>query len=163
MQPPDQIPRSARPVAQALEAAGHRSEIRLLAGDARSAEEAAAALGVEARQIVKSMVFRGADAGRLVVVLIGGDRQVDLAAVGEELGEAVKRADPDWVREQTGYSIGGIPPLGHRTAPTVLIDRNLLPEETLWAGAGAPNAMFRTAGADLVGITGGAVADVARR
>ncbi|MFN8164522.1 MAG: YbaK/EbsC family protein [Solirubrobacterales bacterium] len=146
-----------------MDVAGHSSEFRILAGEAHSAQEAAAALGVGEHQIVKSMVFRGSAADRLVVVIIGGDRQVDLAVVGKELGEEVRRADPSWVREQTGFAIGGIPPLGHRNSATVLIDRSLLTEEILWAGAGTPTAMFRTAGADLGTITGGTVVDVARR
>ncbi|HEY5333899.1 MAG TPA: YbaK/EbsC family protein, partial [Solirubrobacterales bacterium] len=126
-------PRAARRVAAALEAAGHPTEIHLIEESTRTVAEAAAALGVKQGQILKSMVLRGGSEDRLVLVILSGDRQVDLARVAAVLDEPVERADPDWVRERTGFSIGGIPPIAHRTPPTVLIDRDLLTEEILWA------------------------------
>jgi prolyl-tRNA editing enzyme YbaK/EbsC (Cys-tRNA(Pro) deacylase) len=155
------LPRAVQRVADALAAAGATAEIRLVDGSAHTAGEAAEALGVEVGQIVKSMVFRGAAGDRLVLVLVSGERRVDLARVAAELGEAVERADPGWVRERTGFAIGGVPPLGHLSEPTVLIDRRLPAEAVLWAGAGTPRAMFSIGGAELVALTGGVVADVA--
>ncbi|MGE0065728.1 MAG: YbaK/EbsC family protein [Solirubrobacterales bacterium] len=159
----ESLPSSVQRVARALEAADHPSAIEILGSSTHTAQEAADALGVEQRQILKSMVFRGTPSNRLVVVIVGGHRQVDLARVGEELGEVIKRADPDWVQQRTGYPIGGIPPLAHDTPSTVFIDREVLGEETLWAGAGSANAMFRTSGTSLALLTGGVVADVAKR
>lgn len=156
----DALPPAARRVAEALREAGHPAEIRVVDGGARTAEEAAAALGVETRLIVKSMVFRGGSSDRLVLVVLAGDRRVDLSRVAAELGEAVERAEPNWVRERTGFAIGGIPPLAHSTAPTVVIDRALRAESVLWAGAGTPDTLFRTSGPDLERLTGGVLADV---
>lgn len=120
-------------------------------------------VGVETRQILKSMVFRSTPGDHLILVILSGDRQVDLARVNLELDESVERADPDWVLARTGYAIGGIPPLGHKTPPTVLIDQGLLDESILWAAAGTPNTMFRTSGGDLETLTGGTVVEVAKR
>lgn len=161
--PSNPLPRAAGRVAEALRTAGQPSEIKTLETGAHTAQAAADAVGVEVRQIVKSMVFRGTPGDRLVLVILSGDHQVDLARVSDELGEAVERADADWVRERTGFAIGGIPPLGHKTPPTVLIDRDVLDEDVLWAGAGTPDTMFRTSGASLEALTGGVVVDVAKR
>ncbi|MGD9737362.1 MAG: YbaK/EbsC family protein [Solirubrobacterales bacterium] len=158
----DSLPSAARRVAEALAAADHPTEVRLLDEHAHSADAAAAALGVTPRQIVKSMVFRGKAKDRLVLVLLPGDLRVDMAMAAAALGEVVERADPDWVRERTGYSIGGIPPLGHATAPAVVVDRRLLDQDVLWAGAGTPRALFRTGGRELAAMVGGVLADVGR-
>lgn len=156
---PDSLPRAVNRVVQALNEAGHETEIRLLDTQAPTAQTAAAAIGVEMRNIVKSMVFRG-PGDRLVLVVLSGDRRVDVARVADELGGAVERADPDWVRAQTGFAIGGIPPVGHQTDPVALIDRGLLAEEVLWAAAGTPNSLFKTSGRELETLTSGVVADV---
>lgn len=157
-----ELPRAAKRVAAALEAADHAAEILLIEESTRTVAEAADALGVERRQILKSMVLRGVGGDRLVLVVLSGDRQVDLGRVAGVLDEAVERADPDWVRRRTGFSIGGIPPVAHRTPATVLIDRDLLDEEVLWAAAGSPHAVFKTSGAGLEALTGGTVAELGR-
>lgn len=156
------LPEPVRRVAAAIEVTGGTPDIRLLDQRTHTVEEAAGALGVDARQIVKSMVFRGDHEGRLVLVVIAGDRQVDLAKVSAILDEKVKRAEPDWVRERTGFEIGGIPPLAHATPATIVIDAGVDGDEDLWAGAGTSRAMFRTSGRGLRHATGGTVADVAR-
>lgn len=157
------LPGPVRRVAAALEAAGQRADVRLLDQQTHTVEAAAGALGIGAHQIVKSMVFRGEREGGLILVVLTGDRQVDLAKVSVVLDEAVKRADPDWVRERTGFEIGGIPPLAHATPATIVVDAGIDGNEDLWAGAGTPRAMFRITGCGLREATGGTVADVSRK
>ena len=128
----------------------------------RTSEDAAAAIGCTVAEIAKSLVFKAAS-GRPVLVIASGTNRVDEKKVRALLGEKIARADADFVREATGYAIGGVPPLAHATAPVVLIDGDLEAFETIWAAAGTPNAVFRLTPADLVRLTGGQVADVAKR
>jgi prolyl-tRNA editing enzyme YbaK/EbsC (Cys-tRNA(Pro) deacylase) len=128
----------------------------------RTSEDAAAAIGCTVAEIAKSLVFKAAS-GRPVLVIASGTNRVDEKKVRALLGEKIARADADFVREATGYAIGGVPPLAHATAPVVLIDGDLETFETIWAAAGTPNAVFRLTPADLVRLTGGQVADVAKR
>ena len=148
------LPPAAQRVADALTARGHRGAVRILDDSARTAAEAAAALGVHRRQIVKSLVFRGRESGAPVLVLVGGCTRVDTAALAAALGEPVARADADWVRAQTGFAIGGIPPLGHAQPLNTIADTPLTAEAELWAAAGTPHAVFPLAGAQLVELTG---------
>lgn len=132
----------------------------------RSAAEAAAAIGCDVAQIAKSLVFRAEPGALPVLVVASGANRVDQKALPErfaaELGPVrIERADAAFARAATGFAIGGIPPVGHDTAPIVLIDRDLLAFEEIWAAAGTPNAVFRLSPADLVAITGGTVGPVA--
>lgn len=151
---------NAERVAAALEDAGAPGTVRELADSTRTAAQAADALGVPVGAIVKSLVF-AAD-GAPVLVLASGDHQVDTTAVARTLGAAhVGRADPDLVRDATGYPIGGVAPVGHpRPLPTV-VDRHLASFDVLWAAAGTPNAVFPTTYDELVRLTGGTPADIA--
>jgi prolyl-tRNA editing enzyme YbaK/EbsC (Cys-tRNA(Pro) deacylase) len=128
----------------------------------RTAEDAAAAVGCTVAQIVKSLVFRGAESGRPVLVLVSGAHRVEEKKVSAEIGERIERADANFVREATGFSIGGVPPVGHKIPPIALVDETLLRFAEIWAAAGTPNAIFRLTPADLVAITGGRVLAVAR-
>jgi prolyl-tRNA editing enzyme YbaK/EbsC (Cys-tRNA(Pro) deacylase) len=128
----------------------------------RTAAEAAAAIGCEVAQIAKSLIFRAEPSGRAVLVIASGAKRVDERKVGEILGEKIVRADADFVREKTGFAIGGVPPLGHAEPLTTLIDESLSAFATIWAAAGTPNAVFRLTPADLVRLTGGRRAAVAR-
>ena len=156
-QTPDSLPASARRVADALAARGHDGEVRILSDSARSAAEAAAALGVDQRQIVKSLVFRARRSGEPVLVLVGGTSRVHTELLREVLGEPVARADADWVREVTGFSIGGVPPLGHSRPLLTVADEALVGESELWAAAGTPHAVFPLAGNELESLTGARV------
>ena len=127
----------------------------------RTAEEAAAAIGCTVAEIAKSLVFRSAS-GRSVLVVACGVNRVDEKKAAALIGEKIARADADFVREATGFAIGGVPPVGHATAPVVLIDESLMAFETIWAAAGTPNAVFRLTPAELVALTEGTVAAVAR-
>jgi prolyl-tRNA editing enzyme YbaK/EbsC (Cys-tRNA(Pro) deacylase) len=155
------LPRAARRVAQALAASGHSGEIRILSDSARSAAEAAAALGVAQEQIVKSMVFRGRSSDSPVLALVGGRSRVDPALLAACVGEPVGRADADWVRERTGFAIGGVPPVGHSEPLRTVADRSLLALALLWAAAGTPHAVFPLRGDELVALTGAELADIA--
>jgi prolyl-tRNA editing enzyme YbaK/EbsC (Cys-tRNA(Pro) deacylase) len=146
-------------VAAALRGGDASGEIRELADSTRTAEEAAAALGVPVGAIVKSLVFT-AD-GDPVMVLASGDHQVDTVVIATTLGAGkVRRADADTVRAATGYPIGGVPPVAHSTDLRVLVDRHLATYDVLWAAAGTPHAVFSTSFDELVRLTGGDPADV---
>jgi prolyl-tRNA editing enzyme YbaK/EbsC (Cys-tRNA(Pro) deacylase) len=146
-------------VRAALIAAGHPDTIQVFPEGTRTSAEAAVAVGCEVAQIAKSLVFRGAD-GRPVLVIASGANRVDTGKVASVLGGAVKRADADWVREWTGFAIGGVAPLGHVTPPHVLVDADLLALDPVWAAAGSPMHVFRSTTAEIVRISGGRVADV---
>ena len=151
---------SARRVQAALEAKGFDFEIREFPESTRSAEDAAAAVGCEVGQIAKSLVFRAKASDRPILVVASGANRVDLAKVAGLIGEKVGRADADFVRDKTGFAIGGVPPVGHREPPVVLVDRDLMPHEVIWAAAGTPFAVFALAPDDLPALAGGEVADI---
>jgi prolyl-tRNA editing enzyme YbaK/EbsC (Cys-tRNA(Pro) deacylase) len=140
-------------VSAALARAGVDVEIRDFPAGARTAAEAAAAVGCDVGQICKSLVFR-VDGDRPLLVIASGSNRVDEARFG-----AVK-ADAAFVREHTGYAIGGVPPLGHATPIETVVDEDLLRYDVVWAAAGTPTAVFAIAPERLVAVTGGRVAAV---
>ena len=149
----DGLPRSARRVQAALIELGLPADIHRLADSTRTAPEAAAAVGCELGAIVKSLVMRGVRSGEPVLALVSGANRADVAVIETTLGEPVERPDADYVREITGYSIGGIPPVGHPRALPTLLDEDLLRFETVWAAAGHPHAVFPIAPATLAAAT----------
>ena len=151
---------SARRVQAALDGVGLGFEVREFSESTRSVAEAAAAIGCQVGQIAKSLVFRGRQSDGPVLVIASGANRVDTAKLAAVIGEPVGRADADFVRARTGFSIGGVPPLGHREPPVVFLDEDLLAEEEIWAAAGTPNAVFRLAPKQLAPLTGGQVIDV---
>ncbi|MGK9234425.1 YbaK/EbsC family protein [Inquilinus limosus] len=159
---------SSERVAAALAAAGHAPEIRVFDASTRTSADAAAAIGCEVAQIAKSLVFRARGSNRPVLVIASGVNRVDEAAVAAALadhidGARIERADAGFVRDATGFAIGGVAPVGHATPPHVVIDRDLLTLPTIWAAAGTPNSVFALTPDQLVALTGGVVADIARR
>ncbi len=138
---------------------GSRFEVLEFDAGTRTAEDAAAAIGCTVAEIAKSLVFRSAS-GRSVLIVASGVNRVDEKKAAAVIGERIGRADADFVREHTGFAIGGVPPVGHATAPLVLIDEDLMRLDEIWAAAGTPNAVFRLNAADLVELTGGRVASV---
>jgi prolyl-tRNA editing enzyme YbaK/EbsC (Cys-tRNA(Pro) deacylase) len=154
------LPRSSARVADALASRGHSAAIRLLEDSAASAAQAAAALGVAQRQIVKSLVFRGRESGDAVLALVGGESRVETGLLAAHLGEPVERPDADWVREQTGFAIGGVPPVGHARPLRTVADRGLEALDELWASAGTPHTVFALRGDELVALTGAELADI---
>ena len=154
---------SAQKVQDALAAAGFSNAVVELPDSARTAAEAAAAVGCEVSQIVKSLVFRGRVSGRGVLVVTSGANRVDEKALARLAGEAIGRADVDFVREQTGFAIGGVPPLGHAAPLACYVDEDLLRLDALWAAAGHPHAVFALTPRELVAMTGGTVSSIAKR
>ncbi len=132
----------------------------------RTADDAAAAIGVDVAQIVKSLVFRAvrADGSSFVVMaLVSGSDRLDEQALAEVAGaDHTERADAAEVREASGYAIGGVPPFGHATALPVYVDRALLAHDEVWAAAGTPHDVFPLTPDQLVQASGGIVADLAR-
>ncbi len=146
-------------VRDALAAAGSAARVIELAETARTAADAAASLGVERGAIVKSLVF--AIEGRAVMALVAGDRRCDVKALGrvlEATGKVV-RADAELVRSATGYSIGGVAPLGHPAPLPLAIDASLARFEAIYAAAGHPHCVFATSAAELAQLTGGALVE----
>jgi prolyl-tRNA editing enzyme YbaK/EbsC (Cys-tRNA(Pro) deacylase) len=154
---------SARKVQEVLAARGFPLEVRELDQSARTAADAAAAVGCAVGQIVKSLVFRSAHTDRVVLVVASGANRVDEARVAALVGEPVAKADAAFVRARTGFAIGGVPPVGHTEAPLTLIDEDLMPWEAIWAAAGTPHAIFRLTPRDLLELTGGTVAPIRSR
>jgi prolyl-tRNA editing enzyme YbaK/EbsC (Cys-tRNA(Pro) deacylase) len=147
------LSRAAARVQAALQAAGVEARILELPQSTRTAVEAAQAVGCEVGQIAKSLVFVAAD-GEPVLVITSGTNRVDEKRLG------LRRANADFVREKTGYAIGGIPPVRLATPVRTFIDEDLLRFERIWAAAGTPNAVFELSPADLPRMTGGTVTRV---
>jgi prolyl-tRNA editing enzyme YbaK/EbsC (Cys-tRNA(Pro) deacylase) len=155
---------AAAPSALKVQAAlGDGFEVLEFEATTRTAADAAAAIGCTVAQIAKSLIFRGADSNRPVLVVASGVHRVDETKVAQAVGEGIARADAEFVREATGFAIGGVPPVGHVNPPIVVIDEQLMAFPEIWAAAGTPNAVFRLAPSDLIELTGGRVAAVARQ
>ncbi|MGW2563920.1 YbaK/EbsC family protein [Streptomyces sp. NPDC001514] len=147
---------------EALRELGLQVEVRRFPDATRTAAQAAAAIGCEVSEIVKSLIFE-AD-GEPVLVLMDGASRVDVELVRRELdASAVRRADADLVRETTGYAIGGVPPFGHRTRTRVLADRGVLEHAVVWAAAGTPHTVFPLDPKSLVAHAGATLVDVRER
>ena len=153
---------SAQRVQDALTAHGVDCRVVELAASTRTAQEAAEAVGCEVGQIVKSLIFRGKQSGRAVLVLASGANRVDEQKLRALLGEQVTKPNADFVRAQTGYAIGGVPPLGHVQPLETFIDEELLQYDEIWAAAGTPHAVFRLRAEDLQRVTDGRVVEAKR-
>ncbi|MBY0613219.1 MAG: YbaK/EbsC family protein [Beijerinckiaceae bacterium] len=140
---------SNRRVEDTARASGLTIEIEISATATRTAEEAAAVRGCSVAQIVKSLIFRGKESGEAVLLLVSGANRVDEALVAHAVGEALMRPDAQFVREVTGYAIGGIPPFGHRNRIKAFIDIDLLRFDLVYAAAGTPNSTFAIPPDDL--------------
>ncbi|MDE2385740.1 MAG: YbaK/EbsC family protein [Alphaproteobacteria bacterium] len=128
----------------------------------KTSAEAAAAIGCSVAQIAKSIVFKTVAGARPVLVVASGSNRVDEKKVSAALGEKVKSADAAYVKATTGFEIGGVAPVGHAAEPVVLLDQDLQQFKTIWAAGGAGNAVFELTWGDLVRLTGGKAADVAK-
>jgi len=151
---------SAQKVQDAATAAGLSVTVIEREESTRTAEEAAAACGCAVGQIVKSLVFRGATTGKPYLMLVSGTNRLNETGVAAVLGESLTRPDAAYVREVTGYAIGGIPPLGHATPMQVYIDRDLLAYDVVWAAAGTPRAVFAVGPGDLADAIGAKIVAV---
>ena len=152
-------PEGFQRVSAALAERGHPHAPLWLEVPARTSQEAADALGVTVGQIAKSVIFRRKLDEVAVLVVTSGDKRVDEKRVAAHTG-TLGRADADFVKSRTGFSIGGVSPLAHATPCVTLIDRELFRFNEIWAAAGHPNGVFKLSPDQLVQLTGAPVADV---
>ena len=155
------LPEGVQRVARVLQDMGHPHTPQMLDDAARTAQQAADALGIAVGQIAKSIVFRRRSDDAAVLVITSGDRRVDEKKVDALVGKT-GRADAEFVKRSTGYSIGGVSPIGHLVAPVALIDQELFRFGEIWAAAGHPHGVFKLTPQDLERLTGAPVADVAQ-
>lgn len=155
------LSRSAIRVQDAATALGLDITVVEMPESTRTAEEAAAACGCELGQIVKSLIFRGAESQKPYLLLVSGTNRVNEKKVAGELGERLERPDADFVRDTTGFAIGGVPPFGHAHPLDCYMDGDLTAHDLVWAAAGTPkclfsvdpNALSKAAGARLITVT----------
>jgi len=157
---PKPLSNSARRVQEALERLGMPLQVIRLPAGTRTAQEAAQAIGCTVGQICKSLVFETRESSRPILVIASGTNRVNEKFLASWVGGRISKPDADFVRQQTGFSIGGVPPVGHLEPLETFIDRDLLAYDEIWAAAGTPNAVFRLTGDDLVAATGGQVISV---
>lgn len=148
---------SAQKVQQALQALGMTLQVVELPDSTRTAIEAAQAVGCQVGQIVKSLIFKTKRSQRALLVIASGSNRVDEKLIEARIGEPLGKADAEFVRQQTGFAIGGVPPLGHASPLLTFIDQDLLQYERVWAAAGTPHAVFELNPADLARMTGGEI------
>jgi len=153
------LPEGVQRVARALQDAVHPHAPVMLDDAARTAQEAADGLGVQLGQIAKSVIFKRKEDGVAVLVVASGDRRVDEKKVSALVGK-IGRADADFVKAQTGFSIGGVSPVAHQNQPVTLLDQDLWRFDEIWAAAGHPHGVFRLQPEDLKRLTGAPVVDV---
>lgn len=151
---------SAQRVQAALLAHGLQSQVIELPSSARTAAQAADVLGCEVRQIVKSLLFRTKHTQRPIFIVVSGANRVNEERVGMLIGEPIEKANASFVREHTGFAIGGVAPVGHPQPLETLMDEDLLHDEVLWAAGGTPEALFQLTPAELQKITSGKVVSV---
>ena len=153
----DTLSSAAQKVQDALNAQGFSYQVVELSQTTRSAAEAAQAVGCLVEQIAKSILFKTHQTGRPLLVIASGINRVDEHRLSELAGEKVDKPDADFVREKTGFAIGGVPPIGHVQRLETYIDEDLLKLSEIWAAAGTPFAVFKLSPADLPAMTGGSV------
>lgn len=152
---PPSLSSSAQKIQDLLTAQGYDLVVIEHSESTRTAQEAADRAGCALGQITKSLIFRGKTSGKPILVLTSGANRVDEKLLAGYSGESVGRADADFVREVTGFAIGGVPPLGHLKPMEIFLDEDLLQYETIWAAAGTPNAIFELTPSQLQALTGG--------
>jgi prolyl-tRNA editing enzyme YbaK/EbsC (Cys-tRNA(Pro) deacylase) len=149
------LPPSAERVQRALAAAGLDARVIELDVAARTAQQAADALGIAVGQIAKSLIFRAARTDRAVLVIAAGDRRVSEARIAVLLDEPIERAKPDFVREHSGFAIGGVAPVAHAMPMVTFVDASLRRFDTVWAAGGTPHCVFPIRPDELVRVSGG--------
>ena len=155
------LPEGVQRVASVLQDKSHPHSPIMLADAVRTAQQAADALGIEVGQVAKSIIFRRVEDDAAVLVITSGDLRVDEKKVAAIVG-ALGRADADFVKSKTGFTIGGVAPVGHASPVVTLIDRELFRFEVVWAAAGHPHSVFQLRPQDLEGLTSAPLADVVK-
>ena len=156
----NELSSSAQKVQDILKERGFSSQVVELPDSTRTAREAAQAIGCRVEQIVKSLVFKGRTSNKPLLVVASGSNRVNEQRLSELAGEPIEKADADFVRQQTGFVVGGVPPLGHTKQLEIFIDEDLLQYEQLWAAAGTPHAVFQLSPSELKAMTGGRVVSI---
>ena len=151
---------SAQKVQEALKVHGVACQVIEMQQTTRTAQDAADAVGCQVGQIAKSLVFIGKKSNQPVLVIASGPNRVNEKTIRQHIGERLSMAKADFVREHTGFAIGGVPPLGHLNPLKTFIDEDLLQFEAIWAAAGTPNAVFKLTPDELKKITEGQVISV---
>ena len=157
------LPASATRVQAALDSAGVQTRVVEMPESTRTAADAAKAVGCEIGQIAKSLVFRGLSSGDAILVITSGANRVDEGLVAQAAGERIEKASAGFAKEQSGFAIGGVPPVGHTTRMRTFIDQDLLGYDLIWAAAGTPHAVFQFSAFELPRMTGGTVIAVTQR
>ena len=148
---------SAQRVQDVLDAYGLGLVVVEFPAETRTAQQAADVIGCELGQIAKSLLFRGTKTGQPVFVIASGKNRVDEKIIQEHVGEEIEKADAAFVLEQTGFAIGGVPPIGHLKAIRPFIDEDLMGYAEIWAAAGTPFSVFKLLPSDLLKITDGRI------
>jgi prolyl-tRNA editing enzyme YbaK/EbsC (Cys-tRNA(Pro) deacylase) len=146
---------SAQKIQDLLNSLGYNYTVIEHIESTRTAQEAADRAGCELGQIVKSLIFKGKDSGKPILVLTSGANRVDEKRISAYVGEVIGKADADFARAVTGFAIGGVPPIGHTEKVETYLDEDFLQYKTVWAAAGTPNAIFELKTEDLQKMTGG--------
>ena len=151
---------SAQRVQETLHARGLQSEVVELSSSTRTSPEAAMAVGCDVAQIAKSLIFRTCQTNRPLLVIASGANRVNEKRIAALIGEDICKANADYVREHTGFAIGGVPPVGHLKPIPTFIDEDLLQFKEIWAAAGTPHALFKLSPQELIHATSGKVVSV---
>jgi prolyl-tRNA editing enzyme YbaK/EbsC (Cys-tRNA(Pro) deacylase) len=157
---PTTLSPSAQKVQESLNALGFSNQVTELQSTTRTSAEAAQAVGCRVEQIAKSIVFKGKQTYKPILVIASGPNRVNEKKIAELISESLGKADADYVRNHLGYVIGGVPPIGHLEKLEIFIDKDLLQYEEIWAAAGNPNAVFRLTPSDLIKMTAGRVVTI---
>ncbi len=151
---------SSQKIQEALKAHGVACQVVEMQETTRSAQEAADAVGCRVGQIAKSLIFTGKQTKQPILVIASGPNRVNVKAISQHIAEPLTMAKADFVREHTGFAIGGVPPTGHLNPLKTFIDEDLLKFEEIWAAAGTPNAVFKLTPDELQKITAGEVISI---
>ncbi len=156
----NELSQSAQKVQAYLKEQGLECQVVELPASTRTAVEAAQAVGCQVGQIVKSLIFKGAETNRPILVIASGANRVDEMRLARLVNEPIKKADADFVRESTGYAIGGVPPVGLSSSILTYMDEDLLQYATVWSAAGTPHAVFELSPQELQRVSGGEVTQI---
>src|SRR5262245_4126292 len=156
----EELSRSARKIQDVLAALGTDFEVIELPSATRTAVEAAAAIGCSVEQIAKSILFWTVKDKKPVMVIASGVNRVNEARIADCVGEPIEKADAAYVRQRTGFVIGGVPPIGHAEPIYTIIDEDLLKLGELWAAAGTPHSVFKLSATDLLEMTAGVLKSI---
>ena len=156
----DELSSSAQKIQDFLAQSGYQLKVVELPDSTRTAVEAAQAIGCEVGQIVKSLIFKAKRSQKPVLVVASGSNRVNEKTIEAQIGEPLGKADAEFVRVQTGFAIGGVPPLGHLSPIQTFIDQDLFDYKEIWAAAGTPHAVFQLTPQILQELTGGQILEI---